>query len=109
MQICIKYIPKDLLLYELWRHADKIPELEFVKCNLTLKKARRDLKYMIINNRKLHLTTYYGKALFIDISSDYLDPFAYDMYNADGLAQKVIAVLKIQQLEKIILRVSVMY
>jgi hypothetical protein len=61
---------------------------------LTKEKAKKDLNYMIANNRELLLTTYYGKMLFVDISLDYFDPSAYDIYNGRGLAKKIIYELK---------------
>lgn len=103
----IKWLPKDELLYELWLNANNAQYMYY--CNhlaptLTLKKATRDIKFMIEEKRELDMTTYYGRLIFSDISGDYLDAFTYDLYNGDGLAQKIVNRLKIKELKKIRLR-----
>ena len=89
----IKYIPKDKLLYQLWKYAKKANH--FYHCNdkapiLTEQQARDDINYMIQDNRPLELTTYYGRLIFVNISSDYLDTFTYNMYNGDDMAERII-------------------
>ena len=105
--IYIKYIPKDKLLYHLWKVAKKSQYLYFYKKKppiLTMHDTKLDLNYMILNKRELSLTTYYGKLLYIDITNDYLDTSIYNMYNGDKLAELVICALKLDEMQKTILR-----
>jgi len=106
-KIYIKYLPKDELLYNLWKNAN--PARYFNKCrnalpNLSINKAKRDINYMICNNRNIELTTYYGKTLYIDITGDYVDVFAYNLYNGKCQANKIINEIKICELKKTILK-----
>lgn len=103
--IYIKYLPKDILLYTLWENARCATY--FNNCNelipkLTLCKTQRDIKFMITVGRNIHLTIYYGKLLFIDITKDYIDVSKYNFYNGKGLAKKIIDLLKVREMQKII-------
>jgi hypothetical protein len=100
--IYIKNLPKDILLYRLWYNAKYIKYLKNLKINLNLKRAKKDIDIMLINERKLNLTTYYGKRLFIDLSSDYLDILAYEASNGRGIAIKIINDMKKEEIIKII-------
>lgn len=104
--IFIKYLPRDKILYRLWKHAKKANQ--FYYCNdtapiLTEQQAREDINYMLQDKRKLELTTYYGRVLFLDISGDYLDTFTYNIYNGDNAAEDIIRLIKIEELSKVIL------
>jgi hypothetical protein len=106
--IYIKYLPKDRLLYMLWENA-KIAQYFFEYPTttppvLTICKARRDINYMIMNNRALDLTTYYGRLVFSDLSGDYYDYFTYELYNGSGSARYIVQQLKMDEMKKAILR-----
>lgn len=97
----IKFLPKDKLLYELWLHAK--PSKFMSQCIeltpvLTLEKAKRDIQYMIDSNRNLSLTNYYGRHLHVDLSSDYLITANYNKHNGNALAEKIIAVIQLEEL-----------
>lgn len=103
----IHLLPKDKLLYKLWLNA--IPAQYMSKCSelapvLTLKEARNDINHMINNNRKIEITTYYGRMLFSDISGDFFDSYAYDLYNGRNKAKKIINELKQDELQKLVLK-----
>jgi len=103
MQIYIKYLPKDLLLYELWKAARMSPNFYYCKelsPVLTPEDAKKDINHMIANNREIYLTTYYGRMLFIDITGDYVETFNYDLYNGRNSAKKIIDSLKEEELKK---------
>ncbi len=103
MQIYIKYLPKDTLLYSLWQKARLSPNFYYCKelsPVLTLDEARKDIICMIADGRAIDLTTYYGRMLFVDITGDYLDAFSYDLYNGKNSAKKIIDFLKEQELRR---------
>jgi hypothetical protein len=103
MQVYIKHLAKDLLLYELWKAARNSPNLYHcseMRPTLTYEVTKSDINYMIDNNRKIDVTTYYGRMLYIDISGDYVDVLNYDIYNGRGAAQKIIDKLKERELQK---------
>jgi hypothetical protein len=101
MQIYIKYLPKEQLLFELWKYARISPNFYYCKDLspvLTIEDARKDINCMLANNRDIDLTTYYGRMLFIDITGDYVDTFNYDLYNGLNKAKKIIDLLKEKEL-----------
>ncbi len=103
MLVYIKHISKDLLLYELWKAARNSPNLYHcaeLRPILTPEITKNDINQMIVNNRNIDLTTYYGRMLYIDITNDYVDVLNYDIYNGFGAAKKVIDRLKEQELKK---------
>ena len=103
MQIYIKHLAKDILLYELWNAARHSPNFYYCKdvCpNLTPELTKIDINYMINNNRKIDITTYYGRMLYIDITDDYTDVYMYEIYNGEDSAKKIIKLLKEQELRK---------
>ena len=105
MQIYIKHLAKDILLFKLWEAARNSPNFYYCKDTcpvLTPKLTKKDINYMISNDRKIDITTYYGRMLYIDISNDYTDVFMYEIYNGQGSAENVIRQLKKQELEKAI-------
>jgi hypothetical protein len=104
--IYIGHLPKDVLLYELWSHARTVSyaKLAEYKPLLTQAGATRDINCMIRDQRKIDLTTYYSRLLYVDLTGDYLDPFLYDAYNGQGLAETVITNLKKNELERTILK-----
>ncbi len=105
MQIYIKYLPKDKLLYELWNGARYSPNFYYcpeLKPTLTLQTVTDDINHMINNDRDIDLTTYHGRMLFIDITNDYIDTFNYDLYNGRGSAKKIIDILKEEELKRTI-------
>ena len=75
MRIYIANLPKDKLLFELWQNAkdsyyfvfckDKLPKLTLSQVKLDLEEMKKNLS--------IHLTTYYGRMLYIDISGDFMD------------------------------------
>lgn len=96
--ILIKYLPKDQLLLQLWRNAQKFERFQYLHLKLKLRHCREDLahtyKFMV----------YYGRTLFIDLSNDYFDPFLYNFYNGVNMAEKVIRKLKRAEINKAILK-----
>jgi len=108
----IKYLPKDQLLYELWKSAKNAQYMyhcQELAPVLTLEKVQRDINYMIQENRDLDLTTYYGRLIFADVTGDCLDAFTYDLYNGRGTAERIVNRLKKLELEKLILRYFTFY
>lgn len=104
--IFIKYLPRDKILYRLWEHAKKANQFHYcsnIAPILTEQQARNDINYMLQDSRKLELTTYYGRILFIDITGDYLDTFTYNIYNGDNTAENIIRLIKLEEMSKIIL------
>jgi hypothetical protein len=107
--IYINHLPKDVLLYELWTHARISPY--FMHCKdkvptLTVDQARKDINEMLKTNRRINLTTYYGKLLFVDITDTMFDTTDYEIYNR--LTEKnivcIINKLKSDALRKLILK-----
>lgn len=104
-EIFIKYLPKDQLLYELWKSAKK--SKYFYYCpelipNLTVEQAANDINHMLYSGRSLSLTTYYGKMMYINITNEMVDVNEYNIYNGDGVAEKIIQELKKQELNNTI-------
>lgn len=100
--IYIKHLPLGKLLWSLWSHAklDRYMQLcPKLAPKLTIQKAWRDINFMTMDNRKIALTTYYGRLLFVDITGDYLDVFTYDMYNGRNMAKKITNKLKLEELK----------
>lgn len=99
--IYIKHLPMGKLLWALWsnakldRYMQLCPELA---PELTQAQAWRDINFMLMDQRPIALTTYYGRLLFVDITNDYLDVFTYDMYNGSGMAKKITNKLKLEEL-----------
>jgi len=103
----IKFLPKDKLLWSLWKHAKHAQYMYYcsdLAPELTLQRARKDVNYMIQDNRDIELTTYYGRLVFVDISGDYLDAFTYNLYNGRGTAERIITNLKIEELMRSIVK-----
>ena len=106
----IKYLPKHLLLFNLWKNA--ISAQSFSRCpdklpDLSLTRAKRDIGYMLKDGTSIELTTYRGRTMYIDISGDYFDSFSYDMWNGTGSAKKIVDSLKISELMKSIKRIAI--
>jgi hypothetical protein len=102
--ISIKHLSKDLLIHELWKNA-KVSE--FAKYTLVLEEPYKEVIQLDVHHMlsygKIELSLYYGKLLYIDITDDISDMTYYNLYNGYNLGQKVIAQLKLKELEKIIL------
>lgn len=106
-QIFIGNLAKQDVLYNLWLKAGDMPEMIYskIKPKLTLSRAAEDLSYKLINRSKLSFYNYYGRTLFVDITTDYMDPCEYDFYNNEsGKAQNIIEKLKLEELKKTILK-----
>ena len=110
MQIYIKNIPKELLLYELWLYAKTSfyfkprKGISIAPPILTISLAKNALNYMIGNNDLLSVCTFYGKLLYVDITGDYLDPFNYNAHNGKFLAEEIILHLKKRLLKECLLK-----
>ncbi len=101
--VYIKYLPKDKLLYELWLSAK--PSRYFYLCKELLPTTdlsiiKNDINHMIVNGRRIDLTVYYGRRLYIDITDDTVDCSNYDMHNGYGVAEKIIERLKEDELRR---------
>lgn len=106
-RIYIKYLPKDKLLYQLWKYAKPAYYMYYCKDTipvLTLEKAKQDINYMIHNNRTINISTYYGKQIFIDITGDYLNTLEYNLYNGRNLAEYIIDNLKKEEMQRSVLK-----
>ena len=104
--IFIKYLPKDKLLYELWKNAKPAQYMYYCKAlapTVTESEVKRDINNMLRNNRGIELTTYNGRLIFSDITEDYFDPFTYNMYNGKKMAEKIINNLKTEELKRTVL------
>lgn len=106
MKIFIKYLPKDILLYQLWYNAR--PSHYFYYCPeykpiLTLEQAKDDINNMLANGSEISLASYNGKLLYIKLHDDYFDPIEYDMYNGYGTASRIINDMKKEELRNVIL------
>jgi hypothetical protein len=105
--IYIRNIPRDILLYELWKYAKPSPY--FKHCTyaiplLTVELARDALNDMIANNNLLSVCTFYGKTIYADITDDYLDQTDYDIYNGKGLAKTIINNIKKKLLNRCLIK-----
>lgn len=102
---CIRYIPKDVLIKELWTYAVKSKFLHYCDINITLnnQKIQSDLYNMISNGDKLKFGIYHGKSLYVDVTSDTLDLKKYISYNGKTIC-KIITQLQIFQMKEAILR-----
>lgn len=105
--INIKYLPKDVLLYKLWKRAKVIPYFRKPKIELILTKERAK-KDALSMKKGTYLTYYYGRTLFVDITQDDLDYTIYNMQNGRDAAQKVVRKLKTKELKRLCLRYYVM-
>jgi hypothetical protein len=109
MSIYINHLPKDKLLFELWKNARDSPYFIFCKDTLptlTHDQVKLDISEMIKNNRHINLTTYYGRSLYIDITGDFIDTSEYEAYNRIS-EEKIISIinkLKIEELRNVILK-----
>lgn len=117
--INIKYLPKDELLYQLWKRARYIDYLKVAEicendCDLTCsskyldddliltrEQARKDVAEMSAGTL---ITYYYGRTLFVDITADDFICSKYNRCNGRNSANKVIEKLKIKELYKLALR-----
>lgn len=105
--IYIKYLPKEIILYNLWKYAKPTHYMYYCKeliPKLSIEQTKIDIKQMMKEFNIIYLTSYYGKYLFVDLSSDYLDVSYYNIYNGRGLAEKIINRIKKEELNKGILR-----
>jgi hypothetical protein len=110
--VYIKHLPKNKLLYHLWESAKIIHYFKLVPNNIpicTISNIDEDILYMNLNKRDIELTTYYGRALYVNLSNDYMDTFAYDMHNGRGTCKKIIQQLKKEELQKSIMRFYLKY
>jgi hypothetical protein len=102
--IDIKYLPKDILLYELWKRArlsqyfyhckEKAPRLNIERC-------RNDINHMFINNKNIEVTIYYGRLIYINLTDNEVDTFNYNVYNGSEAAEEVINEIKKNQMNKV--------
>ena len=82
--IYINHLPKDKLLFELWKNAKVSPYFVFCEDkipSLTLSQVKSDINDMIQNNREINLTTYYGRMLYVDITGPHMDTLDYEAFN----------------------------
>lgn len=89
----ISDIDKALLLSELYNAARIsrffIPFINEFKYKINIEEARR-----ILNETQGKINKLYEKSLFIDISSDYVDPWYYDKEYGIGTIKKIIQRIK---------------
>lgn len=105
--IFIKYLPKDQLIYQLWRNAKYSYMLKYCpmkRPELSIDYIRKDIINMLNNKFPIYLGMYYGKDLFIDISGDYLNAKYYDKFCGKYSAKKIISNLKLAEMKKSIMR-----
>lgn len=110
--VYIKHLPKDILLYELWKNArisQNFYYCQYLAPKLTKKRAKKDIHNIINYSYSKKITTYYGRLIFADISGDYLNTFDYNLYNGVNSAQKIIKSLKIEELKRSVLKYYTFY
>ena len=101
--IYINHLPKDKLLFELWKNARTSPYFVFCEDKipkLTLAQVKTDINEMLKNNRELNLTTYYGRMLYIDITGDFMDTIDYEAFNRLP-EEKIIAIVNKLKFEEL--------
>ncbi len=108
MFVNIKHIPKEDLLFELWKVAKKSEFHKYTEGEPCKEIVQFDIHNMKLNN-SIDMSLYYGKLLHINLSYNMCDVTEYNLYNGEGLAQKVISKLKHKELEKIILNYYISY
>lgn len=105
--IYVGYIPKDKLMFELWKYARKVPYYYYDNTlpepYVTINDIRNDINFMILNNRDIDVTTYHGKMLFINITRDNIDTTQYNLYNGKYSAENIVRKLKKEELERSVL------
>lgn len=103
--INITHIHKEDIIYELWKNA-KISE--FAMYNPVIEEPCKEMIQLDIHNMllsgRIYFTLYYGKLLFIDITDNICDVTYYNSYNGRQLGQKILADLKIREMETSILK-----
>ena len=106
MLIYIDYLPKDILLYELWANAKKISQLKEFDGDIqpSMSDIQEDLRIMHRDNQRFVFKIYYGRYLFIDVTDHYLNPISYNIYNGPYLAERIIDKVKLSEINKSILR-----
>jgi len=60
------------------------------------------------NGDRIYMTSYHGRMIFSDLTSDYFDEFNYDMYNGKGLARRIVERLQDEEIKKAMLQCSIM-
>lgn len=102
--ININHLRKEDIIYTLWKNA-KISE--FAMYNPDIEEPCKEIIQLDIHNMllsgRIYFTLYYGKLLFIDITDRSCDVTHYNSYNGRQLGQKIIADLKIKEMESMIL------
>lgn len=104
--IFIKHLPKDRLLFALWKEARIAPFFYYCPekaTDISLEIVTDDINNMINNSRDIDLTTYHSRLLYINITSDLVDVSDYNTYNGTGKAERVINELKKEELTKTII------
>lgn len=105
-KIYIKFIDKSDLLFELWKNAKTThyfydcPEMSY---NIDIHKVKQDIQNMI-NNKKIDVSVYHGKNLYVELSGDYLKSNLYNLLNGKSKAEQIVSELKIRELKKTILK-----
>ena len=97
--LCIKYLDKPAVLLALWQHARYLPHIfamEDKPC-ATYATCKRDIQHM---NQAIKLTTYYGKRIAIDLSSDMCDIRSYEAEHGPHTAQAAIQQLQTEQVKQ---------
>ena len=101
--IYINHLPKDKLLFELWKNARVSPYFVFCEDKiptLTISQVRDDITEMIQNNRQINLTTYYGRMLYIDISGSVMNTLDYEAFNRIN-EEKIINIINKLKFEEL--------
>ena len=113
--VYIEYLPKNILLLELWLNAKFAPNLAYCHHKLEIpsldiinqdiyqlyqnKKNNEELKCGNVDNE---ISLYYGKMMYIDILPKYCDVHLYNKANGYKSAQHIITKLKKHELMKTI-------
>lgn len=98
----IKNLPLDEMLYRLWDRAKYIPL--FAKSDkpiATLKDCQLCIS-QLLHDETVNITTFFGKKLFLEFDTEYLDYEEYNYINANGapLAEAIVSNLKMNELSK---------
>jgi hypothetical protein len=106
--INIKYLCKIDIIYELWKNA---LVSEFAEYGPDIEEPCKEIIELDIHNMfisgRMYFTLYYGKLLFIDITDNTCDVTYYNSYNGKHLGQKILADLKIKEMESTIFKYQI--
>lgn len=101
--IYIKGLALDEMLFRLWSRAKYIPLFDKLadKPRATLLDCQLCIR-QLIDEPFINITSFFGKKLFLEFDTEYLDQEEYNYINAKGmpLAESIIRGMKMNELSK---------